>query len=122
MIRISSHAAIRLLERIAEIDIRPIRHLATEHLGRSPMDGELIEAIFTSTGLTWAHIYKMLPMRTIEQAVAAGATSIRTGDARYIVENHVLVTVAPNSVRRGKTIKKTPKSREKYHRMINEEV
>lgn len=117
MIRISCHAAIRLLERIAEIDIRPIRHLATDQLGRSPMDGELLEVIFTHTGLSWAHIYKILPMRTIEQAVDAGATSIRTGDARYVVENRVLVTVMPNSARRARTIKKAPKSREKFQRM-----
>ncbi len=117
MIRISCHAAIRLLERVAGLDLCHLRWAATEELGRSPMDGELIEVIFEHTGLSWAHIYKMLPMRTIEQAVAAGATSIRTGDARYIVENRVLVTVAPNSVRRGKTIKKAPKSREKFQRM-----
>ena len=117
MIRISSHAAIRLLERVAWLDLCHLRWAATEELGRPPMDGELIEAVFTNTGLTWAHIYKMLPMCTIEQAVDAGATSISTGGARYVIENRVLVTITPNKARRGKTIKKVPKSREKFQRM-----
>lgn len=117
MIRISSHAAIRLLERVAGLDLCHIRWAATEELGRSPMDGEVIEFVFEQTGLTWAHIYKMLPMSTIEQAVDAGATSISTGGARYVIENRVLVTITPNKARRGKTVKRAPKSRDKYQRM-----
>lgn len=89
-VHITYHAVVRFLERHDGFDLTAIR----EVLGAHPdLDTEILRILSETKGLNVAAVRKRMITPALHTAVACGASGLRMGRVRFVIQDGIVVTV-----------------------------